>query len=307
MALHILVIEDAAPTSAAIARYLGSSLWRVGYESGPDRPDGYNGRDPHTTEAGALGHLLPHESWGPYRHAEFDVCPVTPTELRRLAGVAKDPEELVDELDKIGMKRFKAGGSYDVLVVDLALSSDEQEQLVQAGGNLVEQDGKFVVGPWDDEDEEALTSRGGVREITHKGGVDDIRLVIQEMTGYRVVSALGGRVPVVATTYAKNPLVLQKLLQDGAYAVVPKPLPAKKMAYANRISNETLERRARKGTDARAVVIVNYLMTLAAEVLKSASGLSVQSLSDMLPEGMSTDVIRDGVRSGDTPQGADSG
>ncbi|HEX7292418.1 MAG TPA: hypothetical protein VF250_14960 [Conexibacter sp.] len=264
----------------------------MAFEPSEEREGAFRNTDPHLGEHGALAHLLP-EDWGPYRPSHFDVWCPGGAELRRLNELARDPEKLDQELARLSLERFADGNSHDVVVVDLALSLEQQIRLIEEGGNLVARDGSFVAENGRRVTEDPNARPEDLAEIADAEAVQDLREIVQDLTGFRVVSLLSSqRTPVISTTYARNPLVRKQLRENGAFAVVQKPVTSKEMAHATRRGIRDLERRAHEGTDAEAVVVMDYLMSIAAEVLKAAVSVGVRFAASTLPPGMSTDPIR---------------
>jgi CheY-like chemotaxis protein len=278
--INILVLEDKDPTRRVIATHLGDHL----HELVRKRSDATD-----IEAAGALAHLLP-ANWGPYRPAHFDVVSPTYGELEKLSALPK--LSLRQGLCEISEREFCDHGRPDILVVDLALSDDEQTCLNEQ--DLVEAPVRDEGDEDDEEEEEEEEEEEDRVSFWQDLPADlDIRSELDRLTGYRVLwTELDWPCVKIATTYAKSPLVAQHCLNNAAFAVVPKPLTGAEMRYAELRGAKEIERLALVGVDTPAVLIYQYLQTLAAEVLKAAMALAVIRLQAELPKGMSTDVIR---------------
>ncbi len=85
-----------------------------------------------------------------------------------------------------------------VIITDLALSTSEVKKLDKAGG-------------------------------TEPTGAKDPRKQLEHTTGFQILKAMASTVPVIATSYASNPLVIEACWKAGAHAVIPKPTSDKRM------------------------------------------------------------------------------
>jgi CheY-like chemotaxis protein len=259
--INILVLEDRETPRKVIARHLSEHLHEL-VRRGSDAasPD----------DVGSLAHLLP-PKWGPYRLNHFDV--VAPSDIELNALFRLHGKSLAQALKRICERDFCDHGRPDVLVVDLAWSKDQEAVL--EGQDLVDRPVPDKSGEYED-----------LPDI-------DIRETLDKLTGFRVLrTRLEPPYLMIATTYAKNPLVVQHCLNHGAYAVVLKPVPGDQMPDPDELPAKELERLALDGRKTKAVLIHQYLQALAAEVLKATVALAVIRLQEALPDDMSTDVIR---------------
>ncbi len=138
----------------------------------------------------------------------------------------------------------------DVLVVDLVLDEDE--------GGLIEE-------------------AGGLQRFDHESTVelDDPRTALRGLTGFRVLHAMAGQAPVIATSFLANPLIRQHCIVNGAVGFVAKPVPStdrsgNNMDFASVGSQaHVFEESAKTNRSALDVVVTNYLTEAAAEVAKA--------------------------------------
>lgn len=274
MWVNVLVLEDRQSTRDVIRGYLEWSLSRDASETESLDPDA----------GGRLAHVLP-RGWQPFKRHDFTVCCANDGEIKALTDVAEgsNPDRIREYLSSICSEAFSSEPQLpDVLVVDLALSSGEQEELM------------FEQSHWP-----SLTCVNcGLPEPD--SAMDDPRGLVGEMTGYKVIGALAGELPIIATSYASHPLVSHHCLVNGARAFIRKPVRETErregrrgwdFAAASRHSAEELQRRGEQAVEPLAAVVENYLTTLTAQILAVLPVIALQQLDECrqdLPESDAT-------------------
>jgi CheY-like chemotaxis protein len=267
MPIRILVVEDSRFTGSLLTEYLNFHLARLSHEPS------YGARDErgYLRESGQLAHLrIP--TWRPFAEPDF-VAKIFPLTGLDMLIAASDGDALRAEMDRACAELFDASQP-DVLVVDLALSPEETETLINAGGNVEPTPDDFSKGQ----------------------SLKDPREELEVLTGFRVLNAYKSRIPVVITSYARNPLVAQHCLLNGAYAVLRKPVVDRcgetssdpfgfDMATASHLGVDGLEKSASNNDNMRDVLVVHYLTAAAGEVLKAVSAVALRRADGyLLPE-----------------------
>lgn len=265
MPIHILVVEDSTSTGSNLSEHLDNYLACVANDE--DFPVAHGGKA--GDRAGHLSQLRPFK-WS-YDHNHFDVKLMPQSLLTPLIS-AKGPLELRDQFGIAASKTFNAGSHLpDILIVDLALSDAETRLLKNNGG-----------------DEEPGPK--------NKDELADPRLTLEEMTGFRLLCAYSDRIPVIATSYARNPLVDQCCMMNGAFGMIRKPVVGDyrelkdeehrgwDMRTAQKMTATELEEAALQNSDALAVVVAQYQSSAAAEVLKAVLHLLLRRADGLFPE-----------------------
>lgn len=295
--MNILVLEDAPATRAWIAEYLHERLHHHAFEPSRARRGAYGVADRDLYNSGLASHLLP-ESWKAPHHADYDIVVPDTDAVKALADNPLEP----GALDKL--YSFVDGRDADILIVDLALNQKQQEDLVRVGGNRVPRDDGYG---WCDPDNPDVIL-----------GEPDCEQEINDLAGYQILGQCASNDKlVIVTTYMRNPIVRSRCIENGAFAVVPKPFKSDQMDFMNGVTPLELEFRTRtgqppegwiapEGVDPRAFPLINYLLTISAEVLKAMVRLAVVILEStplpdlpkaadgkqrLLRDHMSTDVI----------------
>lgn len=146
-----------------------------------------------------------------------------------------------------------------VIITDLALSNPEVKRLDKHGGP----------------------------EVT---GAKDPSKQLAQTTGFQILEAMATTMPVIATTYASNPVVIDACWKAGAHAVIPKPATDEQMSafYAHwkkglnnphygltRSQKEKAERWGRR--------IDSYLSTVTNEVIKAVRAQALSQMESVVP------------------------
>lgn len=262
----VLLIEDSTSTGSFLEEYLserhlerftdrgfaGGTWWDkkggTPYESSNDeRSAGQllhlrHGLDTYAEET----QCVPRVKWFPQER------------LHTLAEAARHDHP--DERARALLEQLRDYGRFDqmISVVDLALSEDEARKLEACGG------------------------RQQVHGTSRRRRFSDPRPTLRKLTGFRIIEALSPQVPIIATTFASNPLVLQHCLVSGAFAIVRKPVEQMAthrfdMQTARTRAIPALELSARRNSNALDVVVVHYGMLIAAEILKAVSARVLSS------------------------------
>lgn len=274
MPIRILVVEDSNSTGSNLSEHLDNYLACVANDE--DFPLAHGGKAGE--RAGHLSQLRPFK-WS-YDHNHFDVK-LMPQQLLTPLTSAKGPAELKDEFEIAASKTFNSGSHLpDILIVDLALSDAETRLLKDEGG-----------------DEEPGPS--------NRDELADPRSTLEEMTGFCLLRAYSGSIPVIATSYARNPLVDQYCMMNGAFGMIRKPvvgdyreLGDKKhrewdMRTAQKMTKAELEEAALQNSNPLAVVVAQYQSAAAAEVLKAVLHLLIQRADGSLPEDLLRSYLGD--------------
>lgn len=275
MAVRVLVIEDSESAGSLLSRYLDGHIVRVANDPATLGAHG----EPHGEAAGQHAHLrVP--GWGQYEHADFDVKLLPLDQLRLLVSTAAKRETLEHELARICTRSFEGISAVpDVMLVDLALSDKETEDLGNAGG--------------DDEPKPHAPNQP----------LRDPRSALELLAGFKIVKQFGGQVPVIATSYARNPLVAQHCLMNGAFAVIRKPLAGHNakveedhlgydMKTAAKMSIIELETQGLQNRGSLGIVANHYLSLAAAEILKALHPGAVRSVRRLYHGALPPDVER---------------
>jgi CheY-like chemotaxis protein len=136
-----------------------------------------------------------------------------------------------------------------------------------------------------DEEVEDLDDRGGT-EVT---GSKDPTEQLARTTGFQILRAMAPEVPVIATTYASNPRVMQACWKAGAHAVIAKPATDEQMAaffmfwqYKDNPTAELSESQKRKGRRWRRRIEA-YLRAISQEVLKAVQAKALAEMQSVAP------------------------
>ena len=175
------------------------------------------------------------------------------SEAKPTAGPAREDSPAFDALRDAIARSFTP----DILIVDLALQHDEVKLLrdPEVGGN------------------DHLTDHDIAQPQPR--ALADPREKLRELTGFKILRAYAGRMPVIVTAYWRNPLVAQHCLVSGGYAFVRKPVPslADNQFDMRRASLDVkaaaLDLSAKENSRALDVLVVDYLTNVANEVLKA--------------------------------------
>lgn len=262
--VNVLVLEDREATRRVIKSHLDVNLSREASETDSPNPDAAGGR---------LSHVLPRD-WLPFSRHDFTVCCADGTEIEELARIAHDSDraELVDHVSSICVEAFATKPELpDVLLVDLALSTNEQHELMAKESHWPALTCQSCdLPPPDDE-------------------MDDPRILVEEMTGFKVISALAGELPIIATSYANHPLVSHCCLVNGARAFIRKPVRETETregregwewrALAGYEADE-IQERGEQAESPLAAVVLNYLTTLTAQILAVLPVLALHQLGE---------------------------
>lgn len=264
MSVNVLILEDRESTRQVIKSYLESNLSRDASETDSPHPDAAGGR---------LAHVLPRD-WQPFRRHDFTVCCADAGEIKELTEIAQgsDRAQLLRHVSSICVEAFATEPELpDVLVVDLALSDYEQ-------GELMAEEASWP----------ALTCQECGLPPPHSE-MDDPRGLVENMTGFKVIAALAGELPIIATSYADHPLVSHHCLVNGARAFIRKPVREMETregregwdwATAARYGAYELQKRGEQAEEPLAAVVVNYLTTLTAQILAVLPILALQQLGE---------------------------
>jgi CheY-like chemotaxis protein len=264
MSVNVLVLEDRESTRQVIRGYLESNLSRDASETDDPDPDAAGGR---------LAHVLP-RGWQPFRRRDFKICCANDGEITELTMVARatDRSRLREYVTSLCVETFDGEPELPhVLVVDLALSGWEQNELMAKEAHWPSLTCKECALPAPDSE------------------MEDPRGLVEEMTGYRVIGALAGELPIIATSYASHPLVSYCCLVNGARAFIRKPVREKETiegregwdwATAARYGPEELQMRGEQAIDPLAAVVLNYLTTLTAQILAVLPNVALEQLGE---------------------------
>lgn len=269
MTVNVLVLEDEQHSGSLVQEYISDWAASAANEAHSLRR---NQAEPGLG-AGHLKHLR--GLWSPY-DPDDDFAAYGPNKARLRQWASCSDEDLRDALTKYCRRRF-GKELPDVVVVDLGLTSDETTTLIEAGGDRGVSEKHLAEGFFGEDTD----------------GPVDPRDVVQTLTGFRILRAYADVVygksrPVIVTTGATNPLVIQHCRASGAFAVVRKPLPEQQDGVARGVPAndlntavkkgrvEWVDREADDGREPLAVVVNEYLSALAAEVLKAVLYSTVQ-------------------------------
>jgi class 3 adenylate cyclase len=196
---------------------------------------------------------LPAEDWPPgwpsHRSIQLEVESLTNDEIGRLLA-----DRARGRLDR------HAGAdalSHDVVITDLALSRGEGERL-------------------------------GTRGTDAKGKRDPTR-PLDDTTGFQLLKRLAPQKPVIVTTFASNPRVVDACLNAGAHAVALKPANERAMAqyyfiYRNGAGGPLRwKRRQKKLGNEYGPRIDTYLRAVAHEVLKAVKTRALCEVQAAVP------------------------
>jgi CheY-like chemotaxis protein len=306
--IRILVIEDAKQPRERLAAFLDYHLARVA--SKPETAEAAASLAPHVDQGGYehehggyLSALVPHgwaetpdgaaaDQWFPLT---FDVKALQLKYINRLAAVAQgdglrreQDNELMEILEEACRDKACAwSGLPDLIIVDLALSKaesgilDEEEagahEEIDARGRVRGEDGELL-GPG-----ERLT---------------DPRSIVDRLTGFRVLAACPGDIPVIVTSQARNPLVGLHCRVHGAFAVLQKRLPnepGKPTGYSVQrvpsvadIEHEVLGKAAPESVEVSAFL---WLADAAANVLHAVNRIALERLATQANKPLLSNVI----------------
>ncbi len=264
MSVNVLVLEDRESTRNVIRGYLEANLSRDATETDNPDPD---------AAAGRLAHVLP-PGWLPFRRHDFNVCCANDGEIGTLTQMAEgsDRVRLREYVSSICVESFATEPELpDVLVVDLALSDNEQHELMAKEANWPSLTCKECPLPEPD------------------SAIEDPRDLVEGMTGFKVLGALAGELPIIATSYASHPLVSYHCLVNGARVFIRKPVREKETiegregwdwAAAARYGAEELQKRGERAADPLAAVVLNYLTMLTAHILAVLPNIALQQLGE---------------------------
>jgi hypothetical protein len=282
---NVLIIEDERETGRLLRSYLDDQLIRLVTVPEPLRTPknprtGYSFRDAKAEPGqGQLRHLAQGPIFTSTERGRRDVASVDlpKVELFPLGDplaalvtaaravpitVGTVPEDPSAYLVNRVVEMVDGFFAPDVLIVDLAIGEDEGADMVKAKGDV-----PFV----EEEDTDLLDPRPELRKLS----------------GFKLmrIYGLGVEIPVIVTSYLRNPLVAHHCLVNGAFAFVRKPLHG--MTAGQDVRNDprepdwrALDDTAKEGSDGRAVVIQRYLTDVSAEVLKAMTALQ---LSNFVP------------------------
>ena len=130
--MNILVLEDNPAPRALIVEYLDRRLHFHSFLPGPGRPDCYMNDDPEVHDSGCLGHIFP-DGWGPHGPTDYSVKAPDADALWGLADELAKPDTDGAAIDRLCS--FPDRRAADIMIVDLALSTDEETELKATGGN----------------------------------------------------------------------------------------------------------------------------------------------------------------------------
>ncbi len=270
MAIRILIVEDSESTGSLLTDYLVNHLASVANEEGfPPAHGGVAG-----DWSGHLGQLRPFK-WQ-YEHTDFEPRLLALDRVKKMVSVAARKKDLEAEIRDASASVFNSRLSElpDILFVDLALSSAETKRLIKEGGNE-------EPGP------------GNIQVLA------DPRDTLETLAGFRILQAFGRRTPVITTSYARNPLVAQHCMMNGAFGVIRKPVVGHHseadgedhrgwdMATAGAMTLGTLEEGDLQNKDPLAVVVGQYLNAAAAEILRAVQSHALCRADGHFPAGLS--------------------
>lgn len=147
----------------------------------------------------------------------------------------------------------------DILIVDLAMSQEEGERMLSAGG----------LDTFSEDQPRTLS---------------DPRDALRALTGFKLLRAYARKVPVIVTSYWPNPLIAQHCLVNGAFAYVRKPVLAKAdhsqdFRHAAELGTTAMDKAAKENASTLDVVVVHYLTDAVSEVLKAMTARWVSTMS----------------------------
>ncbi len=145
----------------------------------------------------------------------------------------------------------------DILIVDLAMSTEEGNRMLSTGLDTVDQEKPHVLA--------------------------DPRTALRTLTGFKILRAYSRSVPVIVTSYWPNPLVAQHCLVNGAFAYVRKPVLSVAdngydFRHAAEIGVTAMDRAAKLNTSPLQVVVTHYLTDATSEVLKAIHARWISTL-----------------------------
>lgn len=263
MPINVLILEDRKYTRRVIWNYLGSYLARDASEKWDPSPDATGGQ---------LAHVLPH-GWQPFRPRDFKVYCAEDDEIKLLIDAAQsaDRAQLREHVKSICKEAFVGEPELpDVLVVDLALCDYEQRELMAEEHRWPAMECYECNPPKPD-------------------SIVDPRPLVDNMTGFKVLGAHAGEVPIIATSFASHPLVSRHCLINGARAFVRKPVRETEAKdgrkgwdwmTADKHGIDELERLGDQALDPLAAVVLNHLTTLSAQILGALPVLALRRLND---------------------------
>jgi CheY-like chemotaxis protein len=196
-----------------------------------------------------IQHVRP-ESW--IKHAEEHLTIQSMSEPALNALVKAKEESTVQEIF-VALKEQP-----DLIITDLALSKKEVEKLDNRGG-------------------------------TEVSGAKDPTKQLDATTGFQILRAMAPEVPVIATTYASNPRIIEACWKAGAHAVIPKPATDEQMSacyalkqYSKNPYMKLTESQKRKGRR-WSQRIETYLGAIAQEVLKAMQAKALAQMESVVP------------------------
>lgn len=264
----IVLIEDCKNTGSVLLEYFQpgqpselarlTDKWNFDFEAPWEHPAG-QAYEPGMGEraAGQLGHLR--QGLEALEGGADAVLPVLfpLTQIPQLVAASHIED---DEVQKAGLqsllKEHTGADSLDslIMVIDLALGHGEAKLLDNAGAR------------------DTVDGRPRTRRTFR-----DPRQTLTDTSGFRIMRAFAGTIPVIVTSYSSSPLVKQLCLVNGAFAVVEKPVPQRDektnfdMFTAAKQKVHARENSARQNENALDVVVTHYATTIVSEVLKAIS------------------------------------
>jgi CheY-like chemotaxis protein len=261
----ILIIEDAADLGTTQGEYLDRHLERLTTTRAANATVSIDPRTArHFQDAagepgqGQLSHLRQAMDTSTNQGERLSYPSVhvfPPHELSRLKKPTREPhlDDRRELLNEIFLDQPSLRAVPDILIVDLALLPGEGHAMEVAG---------------------AMEEVGAA----HRDPIADPRGALREVTGFKLLEAFGRRMPVIVTTSARNPLVAQHCLVNGAFAVIVKPVAASSDGFdfktALNRQFDVLELSARRNASTLDVVVAHYLTQAACEVLKAMAALT---------------------------------
>jgi len=248
MPIRILVVEDSENAGTLLATYLDKQLDRligIVTDDEIEDEDGYLHKG-----GGQLNHLLI-PTWPAVKHEHVQARRADSAALKSL--IELDDAVGLDSWMKETCSRL-FGGYVDrphILIVDMALSTNETEDLIQYGGDAEPRFG------WEHE-------------------LPDPRQTLRGLTGFDLLRHFRGIMPVIVTTYAQNPLVAQHCLINGASSIIIKPITDKAWRALKKSNKSigTIEEEAAENRNDLSVVVYYYLLAVSAEVVKAINCLA---------------------------------
>jgi CheY-like chemotaxis protein len=275
MTINVLLLEDRKYTRQVVGEFLRLSLARYASEADDPDPDAVGGQ---------LAHVLPC-GWKPLKDRDFEVCCPGDRKIRKLldASPKEDRDELRGIIGEMCAQAYAGKPPMpDVLVVDLALEDGEQNELIA-------NDQPWLAYLDTMERARSEASEGKTEpERPTPDSIFDSRTTVNGMTGFKVLRALVGEVPMIATSYARHPLIARQCLVSGARAFVRKPIRENETtgdkdwdwAAAAKLDIRELERLGEQAIDPLATLVIEYLTTLTSQVLAALPVVALRQLGD---------------------------